>query len=91
MGETAAPSYRSYTSTTAVFTGPDGFTPDPLTEFELERLSARSYARMERPAEHTPAFLDRQARKSALAHPPQDSGQGRDVRGDSSERRGWNV
>ena len=52
----------------AVFTGPDGF-PDPLTEFELERLS-RSYARMERPAEHTPAFLARQARKSALAIPP---------------------
>ena len=52
-----------------VFTGPDGFTPDPLTEFELERLS-RSYARMERPAEHSPAFLDRQARKSALAIPP---------------------
>ena len=50
----------------SVFTGPDG-RPDPLTEFELERLS-RSYARMERPAEHTAAFLDRQARKSAKAN-----------------------
>lgn len=52
-----------------VFTGPDGFTPDPLSEWELERLS-RSYARMERPAEHTPAFLARQAQKSAMAIPP---------------------
>ena len=51
----------------AVFTGPDGFTPDPLSEWEIERLS-RSYARMERPAEHTPAFLDRQAQKSAKAN-----------------------
>ena len=50
----------------AVFTGSDGFTPDPLSEWEIERLS-RSYARMERPAEHTPAFLDRQAQKSAKA------------------------
>ena len=50
----------------AAFTGPDGFTPDPLSEWEIERLS-RSYARMERPAEHTPAFLDRQAQKSAKA------------------------
>ena len=52
----------------AVFTDGNG-RPDPLTDFELERLS-RSYARMERPAEHTAAFLDRQARKSALAIPP---------------------
>ena len=48
------------------FVGPSGF-PDPLTEFELERLS-RSYARMQRPAEHTAAFLDRQARKSAIGN-----------------------
>ena len=47
------------------FVGPDG-RPDPLTAWELERLS-RSYARMERPAEHTAAFIDRQTRKSALA------------------------
>ena len=50
----------------AFFTGPDGFTPDPLSEWEIERLSW-SYAKMERPAEHTPAFLDRQAQKSAKA------------------------
>ena len=49
-----------------VFTDGDGRS-DPLTEFELERLS-RSYARMERPAEHTAAFLDRQARKSAIGN-----------------------
>ena len=52
----------------AVFTDGNG-RPDPLTGFELERL-ARSYARMQRPAEHSPTFLARQARKSALAIPP---------------------
>ena len=50
----------------AVFTGPDGFTPDPLSGWEIERLS-RSYARMERPIKHTAAFLDRQKQKSAKA------------------------
>ena len=50
----------------AVFTGPDG-RPDPLTAWELERL-AHSYARMKRPTEHTPAFLERQARKSRMGN-----------------------
>ena len=51
----------------AVFTGPDGFTPDPLSEWEIDR-AARSFARMQRPAEHTPAFLARQAQKSAMGN-----------------------